>query len=95
MNKSSTTIELKGCTDSFLTVAIDRWASRRDILKELRAVLRKYGVPARPVDPRILSALRLRREHALSFREAARRVFGDPKLADRLRYWDIKLGATP
>jgi hypothetical protein len=85
-------IEIKGLTDSFLILVVDRWAARNAIVKELRAVLRKHGVPARPVDPRILSALQLRREQALSFREAARRVFGDANCESRLRYWDARLG---
>jgi hypothetical protein len=87
-------IELKACTDLFLLLAVDRWATRAEIIKEIRATLKRVGVPARTVDPRILSALQLRKEEALSFREAARRIFGDPRHADRIRYWDAKVGAT-
>jgi hypothetical protein len=87
-------IELKACSDLFLLLAVDRWSTQAEIIKEMRATLKRVGVPARAVDPRIFEALRLRREKALSFREAARRIFGNPKHADRLRYWDAKLGAT-
>jgi hypothetical protein len=87
-------VEVKTANDSFLIVAIHRWATQSQILGELRGILRDHRIPVRQVDPRIFEALRLRKEQALSYPDASRAIFGSDDWAEKLRGWNNKLEAA-
>ena len=70
-----------------LAAIIDITASRTKIIDDLRHELSKFAVPYRKLDKRILEAIRLRSAENLTYVEAAICVFGDPRSARKIRYW--------
>jgi hypothetical protein len=72
---------------SILTALIDRTASRRRIIDDLRRALPQFAVPYRDLEPKILEAIRLKLTDNLTFEEASIFVFGTPDHARAIRYW--------
>jgi hypothetical protein len=89
IGQSSTTVyvSVHGGNNDLLRVIIDRTAPRNKIIRDLALELSKFGVPYRSVDPRIFDAVRLQEQENVSFQEASTRVFGNPDMAERIRYW--------
>jgi hypothetical protein len=74
-----------------LEARIDRAASRKRIVKELRGELRRFAVPYRQdLDPQVLRAVRVYLEEGATFEQASICVFGDPKHARAIRYWGLR-----
>jgi len=72
---------------TILVALIDRTASKTKIINELREALSEFAVPYRNVDRRIVEAIRLKLAENITYEEAAIRVFGNAKLARKIRYW--------
>jgi hypothetical protein len=75
-----------------LTALIDRTASGRRIIDDLRRALPEFAVPYRELERRIVEAIWVKSSESLTFEEASIRVFGTPDYARRIRYWRNKWG---
>lgn len=75
-----------------LIALIDRTAPVGRVLEDLRRELQRNGSPYRDVDPRIFEAVDLKIKEGLSYVQASLRVFGTPRMAERIRYWRNRLG---
>jgi len=87
-NKESS-VDLSVSTDDrrILTALIDRTASQKRIIDDLRLILTQFAVPYHELDPRILEAIRVKLTENTTFEEASICVFGTPKYARKIRYW--------
>jgi hypothetical protein len=77
---------------TILTALIDRTASQKRILNDLRRALPDFAVPYRELEPGIVEAIRRRIRENITFQEASIWVFGTPDLAGRIRYWRNRWG---
>jgi hypothetical protein len=77
---------------TILTALIDRTASQKRILDDLRRALPQVGVPYRELEPRIIEAILIKLRENITFEEASICVFGTPSLAGRIRYWRNRWG---
>jgi|HubBroStandDraft_2_1064218.scaffolds.fasta_scaffold00415_6 hypothetical protein len=73
------------CT--ILTAMIDRTASQKRIIDDLRRVLPQLAVPYRELEPGIVEATRIKSTENISFEDASICVFGSPSRSRILRYW--------
>jgi hypothetical protein len=73
-----------------LTGYVDRTASQNRIIANLREELRKFSVPYRDVDQRILEAIRVKLTENITYEAASIWVFGDANFARQIRYWQNK-----
>lgn len=71
-------------------VTIDRTASRKRIVSDLKKALPRLDPPPpyREVDLRIFEAVALLRLAKLTYEQASIRLFGSSKQAESIRYWD-------
>ena len=77
---------------TILTALIDRTASQKRILEDLRQRLPDFAVPYRELEPRIVEAIWIKIRENITFEEASICVFGTPNLAGRIRYWRNRWG---
>ena len=79
---------------TILTALIDRTASQKRILNDLRRALalRDLAVPYRELEPGIVKAITIKLRENTTFEEASIRVFGTPDLGGRIRYWRNRWG---
>jgi hypothetical protein len=77
---------------TILMALIDRTASQRRILDDLRRALPQVGVPYRELEPRIIEAILIKLRENITFEEASICVFGTSSLAGRIRYWRNRWG---
>ena len=77
---------------TILTALIDRTASQKRILDDLRRALPDFAVPYRELEPGIVKAIRIKIRQNITFEEASICAFGIPDLAGRIRYWRNRWG---
>jgi hypothetical protein len=85
--QSSVRLSVSEVDCTILTALIDRTASQKRIIDDLRRVLTQFAVPYRELDPRILEAIRVKLRENITFEEASICVFGTPDHARMIRYW--------
>jgi hypothetical protein len=70
-----------------LMAIIDRSASQKRILLDLKQALPQFAVPYRELEEGIVEAIRTRLKEDITFYEASIRVFGTPRHSRMIRYW--------
>lgn len=91
-HQSTVLLSEKNDDPTILSALIDRTAPQNKIIADLRRQLTDFGVPYRKLDPQMLEAINLKVKENLSFQEASIRIFGSPKLAQKIRYWRNRWG---
>jgi hypothetical protein len=77
---------------TILTALIDRTASQKRILDDLRRALPELAVPYRELEPRIIEAIRIKQTENISFQSASICAFGSPDRHRMIRYWRNRWG---
>jgi hypothetical protein len=77
---------------TILTAVIDRTASQKRILDDLRRALPQLAVPYRELEIGIVDAIRIKLRENITFEEASICAFGTPDFAGRIRYWRNRWG---
>jgi hypothetical protein len=72
---------------TILTALIDRTASQKRIIDDLRRALPQLAVPYRELEPGIVKAIRFKLTENITFQEASICVFGTPNRCRTIRYW--------
>jgi hypothetical protein len=72
---------------TILTALIDRTASQKRILVDLRRALPQFAVPYRELEKGIVDAIRIKLKENITFEEASICVFGTPDHHRTVRYW--------
>lgn len=72
---------------TILTALIDRTASQKRIIDDLRRTLPQLAVPYRELEPGIVKAIRIKMTEVVTFQEASICVFGTPDRCRTIRYW--------
>jgi hypothetical protein len=85
-------LSVKNDDPTVLTALIDRTASRKKIIDDLRRALPQFAVPYRELKPKIVEAIQAQSRENITFEEASTRVFGTPNRARTIRYWRNKWG---
>jgi len=77
---------------TMLTAFIDRTASQKRIVHDLRHALAQYAVPRREIDRQIVQGIRVKLDENTTFEEASICVLGTSDLARKIRYWRNRWG---
>jgi hypothetical protein len=77
---------------TILTALIDRTASQKRILDDLRRALPDFDVPYRELEPGIIEAILIKLRENITFQEASICVFGTPNRCRTIRYWRNRWG---
>jgi hypothetical protein len=90
----SVSLSVKKDDPTILTALIDRTASQKRILDDLRRALAlpDLAVPYRELEPGIVEAITKKVRENTTFEEASIYVFGNPDFAGRIRYWRNRWG---
>jgi hypothetical protein len=87
VEKPSALLSVERGDPTLLAAIVDRTASRKKIIDDLRRALPKFAVPYRKIQPDLLQAIRLTLTENMTFEQASIRVYGTPKHAGAIRYW--------
>ena len=90
LREPSVVISVNPDDPTICTAVFDRTASRKRLVKDFRAAIRKLDPlpPFREIDPRIFEAVRLLSREKLTYEQASIQVFGSGNQAENIRYWD-------
>jgi hypothetical protein len=77
---------------TILTAVIDRTASQKRILDDLRRALPDLAVPYRELEPGIIDAIRIKTTEKITFQNASICIFGTPDRCRTIRYWRNRWG---
>jgi hypothetical protein len=92
--ESSVSLSVSKDDPTILTALIDRTASQKRILDDLRRTLAlpDLAVPYRELEPGIVKAITIKVRENTTFEEASICVFGTPDRSRLIRYWRNRWG---
>jgi hypothetical protein len=85
--ESSVSLSVSDDDRTILTAVIDRTASQKRIIYDLRQALAQYAVPRREIDRQLIEGIRVKLDENTTFEEASIYVFGTSDRARKIRYW--------
>lgn len=85
-------LSVKKDDSTILMALIDRTASQKRILDELRRALPDLAVPYRELEPGLVKAIWIKLTEDVTFEEASICVFGTPDRSRLIRYWRNRWG---
>jgi hypothetical protein len=86
-HQPSVLVSLSKDDPTVLTALIDRTASQKRILVDLKRALPQFAVPCRELEKGIVDAILIKLRENITFEAASICVFGDSKFGRTIRYW--------
>jgi len=90
--QAAVSLSVKKDDPTILTALIDRTASQKRILDDLRRALSHLAVPYRELEPGIVRAITIKVSENITFEQASICVFGTPDRSRLIRYWRNRWG---
>jgi hypothetical protein len=85
--ESSVRLSVSKGDRTILTAIIDRTASQKRIIDDLRRALPQFDVPYRELERHLVEAIQVKSRENITFEQASIRVLGTPSHARTIRYW--------